>query len=222
MSKKVLIVGGEGHGSVIASCINDNRKRFNDNEWEVAGYVNDFESIIDEYPVIGKTEDIPNLVKDGYYFAWGIHLIGKNPLTHKTFEKMNIPIHRLATIIHHSAFIGDYVDLEPGVFVMANAYIAPRAHIGLGTMIKANACIGHDVVCGPLCHFAMGSITGSFTKIGTCSDIAIGSVTLEKLNIGSYSMLGAHSLLTHDIPDGKIYVGNPATYFKDIISNDNL
>ena len=42
MSKKLLIVGGEGNGGVVASCVEDNRNRFHDYEWEVAGFVNDF------------------------------------------------------------------------------------------------------------------------------------------------------------------------------------
>ncbi len=216
MSKKVLIIGGNGHGSVIASCINDNRSKFHDYELEVVGFVNDYETHIDDYPVLGGTNDINDLVAQDYYFAWGIHLIGRNMLTCKTFERMNIPSDRLVTIVHHSAFIGDGVILEPGVLVMAHSYIGPRTHIGMGSMIKANVSMGHDIICGPLCHFAMGAIVGSYTHIGICSDVAIGSVTLEKVSIGDYSMLGAHSLLTHNVPDGQIYIGSPAKYFKDI------
>lgn len=216
MTKKVLIIGGEGHGSVIASCINDNRDRLHDYEFEVAGFVNDYEYQIDKYPVVGKTSDIDMLSEQGYYFAWGIHLIGRNHLTQKTFERMAIPFDRLVTIVHHSAFISEGVTLDPGVFVMAHSYIGPRTHIGTGSMVKANVCMGHDIECGPLCHFAMGSIIGSYTHLGICSNIATGSVTLEKLNIGSYSMLGSHSLLTHDIPEGMIYAGSPAKYFRDI------
>ena len=77
-NKKVIIVGGAGHGSVIASCINDNRKRFNDFEWELKGFCNDYDSEVDGYPVLGKLCDIPKLIEQGYYFAWGIHLIGTN------------------------------------------------------------------------------------------------------------------------------------------------
>ena len=44
MNKKVIIIGGEGNGGVIAACIEDNRKRFGDLEWEVAGFVNDYET----------------------------------------------------------------------------------------------------------------------------------------------------------------------------------
>ena len=42
-NKKVIIIGGEGNGGVVASCIEDNRSRFGDNEWKVEGFLNDFE-----------------------------------------------------------------------------------------------------------------------------------------------------------------------------------
>lgn len=216
VTKKVLIIGGEGHGSVIAACINDNRCRFHNYDLEVAGFINDYEKHIDHYPVVGGTSAIKKLAEQGYYFAWGIHLIGRNHLTYKTYERINIPLDRLVTVVHHSAFISDGVTLDPGVLVMAHSYIGPRTHIGAGSMIKANVCMGHDIECGPLCHFAMGSIVGSYTHLGICSSIATGSVTLEKLSIGNYSMLGSHSLLTHDIPEGMIYVGSPAKFFKDL------
>ena len=38
MNKPVIIIGGAGHGSVIAACINDNRNRFGDCEWELKGF----------------------------------------------------------------------------------------------------------------------------------------------------------------------------------------
>ena len=53
MSKKVIIIGGEGNGGVIAACIEDNRRRFGDLEWEVAGFVNDYETQVCGYPVLG-------------------------------------------------------------------------------------------------------------------------------------------------------------------------
>lgn len=216
MPKKLLIIGGNGHGSVVASCIQDNNRYYNNQDWIVDGFLNDYETNIDEYPVVGKLTDVKKYIDQGYYFSYAIHLIGRNPLTESVFNRLKIPEDRLATIIHHSAFISENVKLEPGCFVMSNAYIGPRSHLGIGTLVKANVCIGHDVVCGPLCHFAMGSIVGSFSEMGTCCDVATGSVVLEKKHIGDFSMLGAHSLLTHDMLDHSIYFGSPAKFIRKI------
>lgn len=214
INKPVIIIGGAGHGSVIEACIKDNRNRYGNFEWDIAGFCNDFDDKVDGYPVLGKLVDIPCLLNEGYYFSWGVHLIGRNVKTANLFDKLNIPDDRWATIIHNTAFIDDTVTLDPGVFVMYNAYIAPRTHIGKCTMIKANTNIGHDVNIGAISHIAMGATIVSCVDIGYCSDVAVSSTILANNKIGDYAMLGASSLATHDIPDYEIHVGTPAKFLK--------
>ena len=91
INKKVIIIGGKGHGSIIAEVIEDNRRKYNDNEWLVAGFCNDFDTVVDNYKVLGKIKNIPTLLKLGYYFSWGIHLIGRNYKTEDIFNSINIP-----------------------------------------------------------------------------------------------------------------------------------
>lgn len=212
----LIIIGGSGHGCVIEACVNDNRKRFNDFEWEVKGYCNDYDLEVDGYPVLGKLADIPRLLNEGYYFAWGIHLIARNYLTAKLFKDIHIPDNRWATIVHHTAFIDPSVKLEPGVFVGYNAYVAPRTTIGKCTMVKANTNIGHDVNIGAISHIAMGSTIVSCVTIGFCADVAVSSTVLANTNIMDYAMLGAQSLATRDIPKGEIWVGNPAKFLRQM------
>ncbi|MCI7070639.1 PglD-related sugar-binding protein [Bacteroides pyogenes] len=219
MNKPLVIIGGTGHGCVIEACINDNRSRYSDFEWDIKGFCNDYDDEVDGYPVLGKIADIPKLLDDGYYFAWGIHLIGRNLKTASLFESLVIPDDRWATIIHKSAFIDRSVELGPGVFVMYNAYIAPRTKIGKCTMIKANTNIGHDVKIGAISHIAIGATIVSCVEIGYCSDVAVSSTVLAHSRIGDYAMLGADSLLTHEIPNNEIFVGSPARFLKKMLND---
>ncbi len=218
MNKKVLIIGGEGNGGVIASCIEDNRKKFNDIEWEVAGFINDFEigKEINGYPVVGGTDDIDKFLKEDYFFMYAIHMIGRNVKSEEVYLKMNIPQERFAKIIHKTAFVADNAILEPGVFVMSNCYVGPATKIGMCCMMMANSIIGHNTTAGRLCHFSMGSIIGSYVEIGNVSDITMGARVLEKRKIGNYAVAGANSFITHDIPDYEIHIGNPAKFFKRV------
>ena len=217
MNKKVIIIGGEGNGGVIAACIEDNRKRFGDLEWEVAGFVNDYETQVCGYPVLGGTVDVQELLKNpDYHFMWGIHMIGRNILTEKTFRKVNIPRERFATIVHKTAFVADSAVLEPGVFVMSNCYVGAQARLGQCSLMMANSLVGHNTTVGPLCHFSVGSITSSYITIGLCSDVTLGAKVIEKVKIGDFAVAGAGSLVTHNIPDYEIHVGTPAKFMKRV------
>jgi sugar O-acyltransferase (sialic acid O-acetyltransferase NeuD family) len=218
MNKKVIIIGGEGNGGVIASCIEDNRKRFNDLEWEVAGFLNDFEKgkRINGYSVLGGTDEIEKYLNEDYFFMYAIHMIGRNIKSEEVFNKMKIPMNRFATIIHKTAFVAPNAILEPGVFVMSNCYVGPAAKIGYCTLIMANALIGHNTTVGPLCHFSVGSVTSSYISIGKVSDVTLGAKVLEKVKIGNYAIAGANALITKDIPDYEIHIGSPAKFLKRV------
>jgi len=218
MNKKVIIIGGEGNGGVIASCIEDNRIRFSDLEWEVAGFLNDFEkgNTINGYPVLGGTDEIGNFLTKDFYFMYAVHMIGRNVKSEELFLDMNIPEHRLATIVHKTAFVAKNAVLGPGVFVMANAYVGPAAQIGKCSLIMANALIGHNTTVGALCHFSVGSITSSYITIGKVADVTLGARVLEKRRIGDYAVAGANSLITKDIPDYEIHVGSPAKFLRKV------
>ena len=217
MTKKLVIIGGEGNGGVVASCIEDNRKRFYDDEWEVVGFINDYEDSVCGYPVIGKMEDVDRLVKEtDYYFLFAIHTVGRNTLIEKTFNKINIPVERLGTVVHHSAFVAGSAVLEPGVFIMSNCYVGPQSRLCRCTMMMANTVVGHNSILGPHCHIAVGGIVSSYDVIGKCSSIAFGTIVLEKRKIGDFCVAGANSVISHDIPDGEIHVGSPARFLKRI------
>lgn len=214
-SKKVVIIGGEGNGGVIASCIEDNRNRFNDMEWEVAGFLNDFETQVDGFPVIGKLSDLPHLLAEtDYYFIWAIHLVARNYKTAEMFKEANIPDDRLATVVHKSAFIGKGATLCPGAFVMYNCYIGPNAHIGKCSLVMANCCIGHDTWIDELCHCSVGAIMTGYSRLEYCSDLAVGSTIIAYKVVGKYSMVAANAVGTHDVPEGEVWAGTPAKFLK--------
>ena len=183
----------------------------------MAGFVNDYETQVCGYPVLGRTDDVGKLLENPeYHFMWGIHMIGRNILTEKTFRRVNIPRERFATIVHKTAFVADSAILEPGAFVMSNCYVGAQARIGQCSLMMANSLVGHNTTVGPLCHFSVGSITSSYITIGLCSDVTLGAKVIEKVKIGNFAVAGAGSLVTRDIPDYEIHVGTPARFMKRV------
>lgn len=218
MNKKVIIIGGEGNGGVVAACIDDNRKRFGINEYKVHGFITDFEKVgdtINGYPVLGNTDDLARFIADEQFlFMYAIHPIGRGKKREAIYQKMNIPLERFATIVHATAFVPDTVKIHPGVLIMANSYIGPSTEIKENTLIKASCLIGHNNVIEPLCTFSAGCIVSSYVTIGKCSDVAFGARVIEKVKMGNYSTAGAASLVLKDVGENEIHVGSPAKFLK--------
>jgi acetyltransferase-like isoleucine patch superfamily enzyme len=54
----------------------------------------------------------------------------------------------------------------------------------------------------------------SFVEIGDGSFIGYGSVILPNVTLGRHVVIGANSVVTSDIPDYSVAVGNPAVVLK--------
>jgi len=216
MSKKVIILGGIGNGSVIANAIVDANHR-SDHEWEFAGYLNDriaVDNNIESYPVLGKLVDWTKFADEGCFFINTIFRIDGQQQRIDLFENLNIPDDKLATFVHPMAYVAPNALLGPGTVVMPNAAISSATSFAKGCLIMVGATIGHDNKIGKYCHFAAQCCVGAYMNIGDGVHIGLNATTRENLAIGKNSALGMGSVLTKDIGDNEIWVGNPAKFLR--------
>jgi acetyltransferase EpsM len=216
MSKKVIILGGIGNGSVIANALIDANKR-GDREWEFAGYLNDrinTDGTIESYPVLGKLSDWMKLADKGYFFINTIYRIDGQQQRIDLFEGMHVPDERLATFIHPFAFVAPNACLGPGTVVMPHASISSAASIAKACLVMVGATILHNAKIGSYCHFAAQCCVGSFVNIADGVHIGLNATTRESISIGKNSTLGMGSMLTRDMGDYEVWAGNPARFLR--------
>jgi acetyltransferase EpsM len=214
--KKIIILGGIGNGSVIANAIVDANRRGN-HEWEFAGYLNDRLSTnetIEGYPVMGKTIDAAKLVESGYYFINTIFRIDGQQERVDMFESIGVPNNQLATFVHPLSYIAPNVKLGFGTVVMPNVSISSGTVFGNGCLIMVGATIGHDNKIGKYCHFAAQSCVGAYMNISDGVHIGLNATTRENITIGKNATLGMGSVLTKNIGENEIWVGNPAKFLR--------
>jgi len=214
--KKVIIIGGIGNGTVIASAIADAEKRGH-NDWEVAGFLNDRTPIgetIEGNRVLGTLADVDQFLAKDFHFIYTVYKIEGNRERLNLFNTLNIPAERLATFIHPSAYVAEDVELSPGTVIMPNASISPGVSTGFGCLVMVGASLGHNTQSSSHCHFAAQSVVGAYCKIETGVHVGLNSTIRENVNIGKHSTLGMGSVLLENIPENEVWAGNPARRIK--------
>jgi acetyltransferase EpsM len=216
MVKRVIILGGIGNGSIIGAAMID-AKNAGSGEFTFTGYLNDREpagSLISGMPVLGNLGDVPTFLKKGFYFINTIYRIDGQKERIRLFESLEIPEDRLAVFVHPKAYVAPSVKLMPGSVVMPNASINTDTIVGKCSLIMVNAFVGHDNMIGNYCHFAAQSCVGSYSNIGRGVHIGLNASTRENLTIGNNATLGIGSVLTKNMGDNEIWVGNPAKFLR--------
>ena len=217
MRKKVLILGGEGNGGVIANAMKDAELR-GYNEWEIVGYLNDgfpVGTIIDSFPVVGSIKgDLKRFVEEGYFFIIAIMKLDGVEERIELIRNLDIPENRLASFVHPTAYVAPNVVLEPGCVVMPLVCISSNTVLKKGCLVMVAATIGHDDVIEEYTHIAAQACVGAFLHIGVGVHIGLNSTIRENLTIGDYSTLGMGAVLTKNIGPKEIWAGVPAKFLR--------
>ncbi len=114
---------------------------------------------------------------------------------------------------------GSILDIAPGAFLKFgdNVSFNNRCEVFCSNKIV----IGNDTIFGPNCilrdsdcHIIEGSSSIGEIIIGDHCWFGTNVIVLKNVHIGSGSVIGAGSVVTHDIPENCLAVGNPAKVLK--------
>ena len=205
--KKLLIIGGKGNGTVIASAIEDDIEQYP--EWNLAGFLNDdTENYIGSYPILGKIKDA--YLFEDYYFIYALTTVKKAYERIEILYSLGIPIERFATYIHPTAVVPKNVRLGYGVILMPGAIISADATIGNHVQMYANSFVGHDSVIGSYTFIANNASIGGLVTIGQGVHIGSNCSIRERVTLGDWSIVGLGSVVLKDVEPYTIVAGNPA------------
>lgn len=217
MNKKVIILGGEGNGMVIAGAID------RCNLAQVKGFLNDVDPIGTEIginktvPVIGRTEEVMQMLEedDSLYVISGYGGFTNPQATLERLHSLQIPEERFFNAFDTTAVVPyDYCKLGKGIFMGPLVQLSATATIGNHCSLFGNSFIGHDTVVGEFCHVATNAVVGARIHIGKGVHVGINSCIRERVTVGDYSVIGMGAVVVKDVPPYSVVVGNPAKVLK--------
>jgi acetyltransferase EpsM len=206
---KIVIIGGRGNGTVIASTIEDCSE--NGSKIECVGFLNDNESEIDGYPVLGgiRNMDWKKLPGD-HYFIYAMSNIKQAPERYDLLLLLGIPEERFATVIHPSAVVSKKAKIGRGVVLMPFTLVSPNVIIGNHSQMYAQSFVGHDTVIDVMVFIANNASIGGRIKIHTGAHIGSNCAIIERVKIGKFSIIGLGTVVLKPVGDYEKVVGNPA------------
>jgi UDP-2-acetamido-3-amino-2,3-dideoxy-glucuronate N-acetyltransferase len=122
--------------------------------------------------------------------------------------------------IGDSSKIGSFVEIQKGVRVGRNCKISSHSFICEGVEIEDEVFVGHGVMFINDHHPRATTGAGQLqteedwvvlrTRVRQRASIGSNATILAKLTIGVGAMIGAGAVVTRDVPDYAVVVGNPA------------
>lgn len=118
--------------------------------------------------------------------------------------------HRLATVVHPTAFVGPRVTIGAGAIICPAAVLTCDIDVGEAVIVNYGAQIGHDGVLGRCAFVAPGVSLGGNVTIGELADVGIGASVIQGRTIGERAVVGAGAVVIRDVPADTTVVGVPA------------
>ena len=122
--------------------------------------------------------------------------------------------------------IGTFVEIQKGATIGANCKVSSHTFICEGVTIEDEVFIGHGVTfindLYPRATSAGGALQTEAdwqcipTVVKKGASIGSGSTVLAGITIGENALVGAGSVVTHDVPSNAVVAGNPARVLRSV------
>lgn len=142
----------------------------------------------------------------------------------------NVRIHAFVNLygcaVGDNTKIGAFVEIQKNARIGRNVKISSHTFICEGVTVEDDVFIGHNVsfindkypratrLEGEMQSDADWQVVATRVKRG--ASIGTGATILCGVTIGEDAIVGAGSVVTHDVPDGAVIAGNPARVLRKL------
>ena len=202
MHKKLIIIGVNGHGKVVADVA------LAMGRYEEIAFLCNFEKKTEcmGYPILGKNADATCYIEEADFFV----AIGESELREKLMEELASQGATFATLIHPSAVIGSRVEIGEGTVVMAGAILQAETVVGKGCILNTACSVDHGCKIGDYVHVSVGTHLCGIIHVGEHTWVGAGATLINGIHVCPNCMIGAGAVVVKNIKEAGTYVGVPA------------
>jgi sugar O-acyltransferase (sialic acid O-acetyltransferase NeuD family) len=213
---RIVIIGGKGGGGHAAQVVLNLARAGRPYTFE--GYLNDRlapGAALYGGSVLGKLDDWPTLDEDVRFLA-PLHKVGHMQQNCTRLIDLGIPDSRWATLIDPMATVAENSSLGPGSYVVGFAGISIDSTVGAHCTLRANARVGNDVTVGDFVFVGVNSVLCTGSRVESGAHLAPGALVGNDVQVGRFAVVGLGAVVTRDVPNYAVVVGNPARVLKTI------
>lgn len=201
MTRRLAILGAGGHARVVADAAEAAG-------WTVPGLFDREVPPGDHpWPVLG---DADVLFARAAEFDGAVVALGDNDRRLAATLDLAARGFVLATVIHPTAWVSPRATLGGGTVILAQAVVGTGARLGRAVIVNTGAGVDHDCVLGDGVHISPGARLAGGVTVGERAWIGIGAVVREGLTLGAAARIGAGAAVVEPVQDGQTVVGVPA------------
>ena len=211
--KRVVVIGAGGQGREVADILRHQARA--DGQIEPLGFVDDNRDLrgrrLDSLPVLGDWSWFEGAAREDLAVVCAV---GSPGICRRLVERARAMGLSFASAISPLAHISPFARLGEGVTIFPNVVINTGAFVDSYSILNVAVVVSHDAtVCrhsniNPGAHLA-GNVT-----IGEGCYVGMGTNVIQGRSIGAWSVIGAGSVVTRNLPPNVTAVGVPAKIIK--------
>lgn len=205
MNKSIIIIGAGEHATVLLDILLTQKRKV-----IALTSINSEKKNVLGIPIIKDEDVIKKYNTTEVVLVNGIGSVGSTELRKQIFLKFKKYGFTFEKVIHSSAIISKYAQINEGVQILAGAIVNTNANIRENTIINTKVSIDHDCQIGCHVHIAPGCTLSGCVSIGSETHIGTASCIIQGISIGEKTLIGAGSVVIKDIPSNTKAYGNPA------------
>jgi sugar O-acyltransferase (sialic acid O-acetyltransferase NeuD family) len=208
---KTLAILGAGHlGLQIA------HYAISDNHYDKVVFFDDFATVnkIQGISIIGNAEAIINAYSNKSFDELIIGIGYKHlSLRKKHFDRFSAII-PFGKIIHSTSWIDLTATVNEGCVVYPSCSIDSNVEIGANSILNIACTVAHDTKVGKHSFLSPRVALAGFINIGEMCILGINSTIIDNISITSTVKLGGGTVVTKNIENSGLYVGNPQRFIR--------